>query len=82
MDWEKKREEEKEQTEERGKVWDFRERSSTFSLKFSAIRPLDSLATRRRVVLLGEDNAWALVSGVFDKLHKGRGFILLVLHFI
>ena len=47
----------KEQTEERGKVWDFRERSSTFSLKFPAIRPSDSFATRRRVALLGEDNA-------------------------
>ena len=57
MDWERKREEEKKQKEERGKVWDFRERSSTFSLKFPTIRPSDFFETRRKVVLLGEDNA-------------------------
>ena len=35
----------------------FRERMSSFSLEYRAIRPLDSFATRRRVVLLGKDNA-------------------------
>ena len=35
----------------------FRERTSDFSLEYWAIRPLDSFATRRRVVLLREDNA-------------------------
>ena len=35
----------------------FRESVSSFSLESWEIRPLDSFETRRRVVLLGEDNA-------------------------
>ena len=47
---------------ERGVCWSFKnggfsERVSNFSLKFLAIRPSDSFATRMRVFLLGEDNA-------------------------
>ena len=46
----------------------FRERTSSFSLGSWEIRPSDSFATRRRVVLLGEDNAWTTVLGSFFKL--------------
>ena len=46
----------------------FRERTSDFSLEYRVIRPLDSFTTRRRVVLLGEDNAWTKVLGSFFKL--------------
>ena len=41
-----------------GQTWrNPRERTSDFSLGSWEIRPSDSFATRRRVVLLGEDNA-------------------------
>ena len=75
MDWERKREEEKrEQTEERGKVWDFRERNSTFSLKFPAIGPSISGEARSKVAPHGTDYAWVPNLGSFDKLREGRGF--------
>ena len=45
----------------------FRERTCSFSLGSWKIRPSDSFATRR-VVLLGEDNAWTTVLGSFFKL--------------
>ena len=51
-----------------GFVLHFRERTSSFSLESWEIRPSDSFATRRRVVLLGEDNAWTTVLGIFFKL--------------
>ena len=54
-------------------------RRSSFSLRSRAIGPLDFDGARREAVLRGEDNAWTPVLGVFDKLPKGRGFILLVL---
>ena len=74
--------EKKEQTEERGKVWDFfRERSSTFSLKFPAIGPSASGEARSKVAPHGKDYTWVPVSGSFDKLQKGRGFLLLALLF-
>ena len=46
----------------------FSERVSNFSLKFWEIRPSDFFETRRRVVLLGEDNAWTTVLRSFFKL--------------
>ena len=48
----------------------FRERGSSFSLRFRAIGPSDSDGARRKVVLRIENNVWAPVSGVFDKLHE------------
>ena len=38
MDWERKREEEKEQTEERGKVWDFKRKKLYLLSKFPDYR--------------------------------------------
>ena len=62
MDWERKREGEKEKTEERGKVWDFfRERSSTFSLEFPAIGPVSSDEARSKVAPHGKDYMWVPV---------------------
>ena len=55
---------------EKEKCGIFRERSSTFSLESPAIRPSDSFATRMRVVLHEEDNAWTLVLGSFDKIRE------------
>ena len=43
---------------------------SDFSLKSRAIGPSDFFGTRRKVVLRGESNAWALVSWGFDKLRE------------
>ena len=48
----------------------FRERGSSFSLRFRAIGPSYYDGARRKVVLRIEDNAWAPVSGVFDKIHE------------
>ena len=71
MDWERKKRGKKEQTEERGKVWDFfRERSSTFSLKFSAIGPSASGEARSQVAPHSKDYTWVPVLGSFDKLQK------------
>ena len=41
-----------------------------FSLRSRAIGPSDFDEARRKVVLRGEDNAWALVSWSFDKLRE------------
>ena len=41
-----------------------------FSLRSRAIGPLDSFGARRKAVLRGEGNAWALVSWSFDKLRE------------
>ena len=46
------------------------ERVSHFSLGFWAIRPSDSFEPRRKVVLLGEDNAWIPVLRSFDILRE------------
>ena len=48
----------------------FRERGSSFSLRSRTIRPSDFFGPRRKVAPRREDYAWALVSGVFDKLHE------------
>ena len=52
----------------------FRERGSTFSLKFPAIGPSDSGEARSKVALHGKDYKWVPVLGSLDKLRKGRGF--------
>ena len=83
MDWERKKEGGKgENGRERESVGFFRERSSTFSLKFPVIGPSASDEARSKVAPHGKDYTCVPVSGSFDKLPKGRGFILLVLHFI
>ena len=75
MDWERKRGEEKEQTEKReGKCEIFRERSSTFSLEIPAIGLASSDEAKSKVAPHGKDYAWVPVLGSFDKLRKGRGF--------
>ena len=76
-----------EREEERGRPTErerdlFRERSSHFSPKFPAIGSSDSGEARSKVALHDKDYAWIPVLGSFHKLRKGRGFILLVLHFI
>ena len=48
----------------------FRERESTFSLDFRSIGPSDFFGARRKVVLHGEGNVWALVLRSFNKLHE------------
>ena len=48
----------------------FRERTSDFSLKYRAIQLSEVFGARRKAVLRGEGNAWALVSWSFDKLRE------------
>ena len=52
------------------KWWISRERRCNFSLRSRAIGPSDFDRARREAVLLGEDNAWTPVLGVFDKLRE------------
>ena len=71
MDWERKREGEKgENGRERESVGLFRERSSTFSLKFPAIGLSTSGEARSKVAPHGKDYTWVPVLGSFDKLRK------------
>ena len=77
-----KEEREREQTERDREREGFRERSSTFSLSFPAIGLSASGEARSKVALHGKDYTWVPVLGSLEKLRKGRGFILLVLHFI
>ena len=60
----------------------FRERSSHFSLKFSAIGPSISGEARSKVSPHGKGYAWVPVLGSFDKLRKVGVFLLLVLLFV
>ena len=72
----------KNKPEERGKVWDFRERSSTFSLEFPAIRPAGSDEARSKVAPHGKEYTWVPDLGSLDKLQKNVGvFLLLALLF-
>ena len=71
--WERKKRE-REQTERDGGREGFRERGSTFSLRFPAIGPLASGEARSKVVLHCKDYTWVPVLGSFDKLRKGRSF--------
>ena len=69
ISWErKKREESKRREIEKERV--FRERGSTFSLRFPAIGPSDPDEARSKVALHGKDYAWVPVSGSLDKLRK------------
>ena len=52
------------------RFWVFRERVIDFSLRSWAIGPSDFFGARRKVVLRGEGNAWALILGSFDKLRE------------
>ena len=72
MDWDRKREGEKGGNgRERESVgFFFRERSSTFSLKFPAIEPLASGKARSKVAPHGKDYTWVPDLGSFDKLRK------------
>ena len=51
----------------------FRERSSTFSLKFPAIGPAASDEARSKVAPHGKDYTWVPVLRSLDQLRKGRG---------
>ena len=73
-----KKEKEREQTERDREREGFRERGSTFSLKFPTIGPLVSGKARSKVAPNGKDYTWVPVLGSFDKLRKGRGFFLLL----
>ena len=52
------------------KEWDFRERSSTFSLEFPTIGPSVSDETRSKVAPHDKGYAWVPILGSFDKLWK------------
>ena len=54
---------------EREKI-DFRERTSSFSLKYRAIRPSAVFGTRRKAALRGEGFAWVPDLRSFDKLRE------------
>ena len=60
----------REQTERDGGREGFRERGSTFSLRFPAIGPSDPDEARSKVALHGKDYAWVPVSGSFNKLRE------------
>ena len=60
------------------KKWDFRERSSTFSLEFPAIGPSVSDETRSKVAPHDKGCAWLPVLRSFDKLQKVGIFSYLV----
>ena len=69
MDWERKTEGGKESKQKReGKCEIFRERISTFSLKFPAIGPASSDEARSKFAPHDKDYTWVPVSGVFYKL--------------
>ena len=70
MDWERKREEEKEQTEERGKVWDFWREKLYLLSKFPTVI-LTVRASR-------QDQYW----GVSTNSIKVGVFLLLALLFV
>ena len=65
-----------------GKCGIFRERSSTFSLKFPAIGPLASGEARSKVAPHGKDYTWVPDFGEFRQTPKKVGvFLLLALLF-
>ena len=57
-----------------GKCGIFRERSSTSSLEFSAIGPVNSDEARSKVAPHSKDYAWVPILRGFEKLRKGRVF--------
>ena len=60
------------------KEWDFRERSSTFSLEFPAIGLSVSGEARSKVSPHGKGYVWVPVLGSFDKLRKVGVFSYLI----
>ena len=62
--------EKKRRTCRRLDILGFRERESSFSLKYHAIRPSAVFGTRRKVVLRGESFAWVPNLGSFFKLRE------------
>ena len=66
--WEREKERGREQTERERDL--FRERSSTFSLKFPTIGPSASDEARSKVAPHGKDYAWVPVLGSLNKLQK------------
>ena len=60
------------------KEWDFRERSYTFSLEFSAIGPSVSGEARSKVAPHGKSYTWVPVLGSLDKLREVEVFSYLV----
>ena len=63
------------------KEWDFRERSSTFSLGFPAIGPLVFGEARSKVAPHSKGYEWVSVLGSFDKIQKVGVFSYLFLLF-
>ena len=79
MGWERRGGREgKTKREKERKERDFRERSSTFSLEFSAIGPSVSSETRSKVAPHGKGYTWVLVLWSFDKLQEVGVFSYLV----
>ena len=72
--WFGERKERESNREREGKCGIFRERSSTFSLKFPAIGPSAFGEARRKVAPHGEDYTWVPVLRSLYQLRKGRGF--------
>ena len=68
--WFGERKERERSREREGKCGIFRERSSTFSLKFPAIGPSAFGEARSKVTPHGTDYAWVPILGSFDKLRE------------
>ena len=68
--WEREKERGREQTERERERDLFRERSSTFSLKFPMIGPAASDEARSKVALHGKDYTWVPFLGSLDKLRE------------
>ena len=66
--WEGRKKERERKRKIEGKCGIFRERGSTFSLEFPAIRPASSDEARSKVAPHGKDYTWVPVLGSFDKL--------------
>ena len=60
------------------KEWDFRERNSTLSLEFPAIRPSDPGKPKDKVAPHGKGNAWVLVFLEFQQLQEVGVFSYLI----
>ena len=83
MGWERRGGIEKKTKRERErKERDFRERSSTLSLKFPVIRQSVSGEARSKVAPHDKGYEWIPVLGSFKKLQKVGVFLLLVLLFV
>ena len=63
-------------------MWDFRERSSTFSLEFPAIRPSVSGGGKKQSCSPRQGLRVGTSFGEFRQTPRGRGFLLLGLFFI